>query len=336
METKAWYCRQKQKLLLTTSYLAIFTGCLLNIPAASAIPLKDHIFNRDIPFQPTNNLVARQDAREVPLPPGSTATDGSADLTFYGAECKMGLYEGSFRNQGGPVDTGPGARWEGYPLGSRFIGPEPLVFPDNKCVNIRDLHPALPNQISAYIVTGYCECRFYDHEGCPNEPGQGGFSAYNREDAALWNNGPDDNTLESFSCWKTNHFGDFNFCSIKFADNPSTAIGRPVSPLDLLKPKPPGQVIDRRYTRDDMTESPTRFEGETDCQRMPEGITLNYYKINGCSCRFYRSENCENDGYSFTDGNPGKTERIYGLQQDLKSYRCRAPFGITWVPRDDI
>ncbi|KAK6504183.1 hypothetical protein TWF506_002390 [Arthrobotrys conoides] len=335
MESKSWYCRQKQKFLLTTS-LAIFTGSLFNIPTASAIPIENQTFDQDIPYQVENKLVTRQDAREVPLPPGSTWADGSRDLTFYGAECKMGLYEGTFRNRDGPIDTGPGARWEGFPLGTRSMGPEALVFPDHKCVNIRDLHPALPNQISAFILTGHCECRFFDHEGCPNEPGEGGFSAYNREDATLWSNGPDNDRLESFSCWKTNHFEDFSSCSIRFAENPSTAVGRPVSPLDALRPKPPGRVFDLSFTRDDLTESPTRHEGETDCQRIPEGMVLNYYKINGCSCRFYLSEACEYDGYVYTDGNAGKTEKIYGIRQDIRSYRCLAPFGLPGPPRDDL
>ncbi|RVD82712.1 uncharacterized protein DFL_007127 [Arthrobotrys flagrans] len=334
MESKAWYCRQKQKLLLTTSYFAIFTGCLFYIPGASAIPMYNQI--RDIPFQSRPKLVNRHHGREVALPPGSTASDGSGDVVFYGEECTMGIYEGTFRNKNGPVDTGPGARWEGYPLGTRFTGPDHSVFPDNKCVNIRDLHPALPNQVSSYVVTGYCECRFYDHENCPNEPGEGGFSAYNREDASLWRNGPDDDTLESFACWYTKHFNEFEFCSIKFAENPSAAIGRPVSPIDVLKPQPPGQVIDKIFRKEDMTDSLTRGEGETDCQKLPEGIVLNYYKINGCSCRFFTSDNCDEASYSFVDGNPGRIEKIYRLPRDLRSYRCLVPFGIPWVARDDL
>ncbi|KAK6342858.1 hypothetical protein TWF718_008240 [Orbilia javanica] len=333
------YCRQKQMLLLTGSF-TLFTGYLFNIPVASAIPvtMSDNIpeYNQtifDVQFDRTPaKLVSRQTMTEVPLPPGSTASDGSGDLVFYGPECRLGIYEGGFRNRDGPIDTGPGARWEGRPLGTIY-GDERLVFPENKCVNIKDLHPALPNQVSAYTLTGYCECRFYDHEGCPNEPGEGGFTAYNREDAALWNNGPDDNTLESFSCRTTNHFEEFKYCSIKISNNPTIALGRPASPIDVLKPKSYGNVDDKLFIRRAFNSL-----GQADCLRISEDIAtrLSYYKINGCSCRFFTGMDCEVETYVYTEGNAGKTEKIYGLRQDLRSYYCLVPFGIAWVPRDDL
>ncbi|KAK6505563.1 hypothetical protein TWF481_007457 [Arthrobotrys musiformis] len=329
METKTCHPHKKQRLTLAASCFAAFA--LLNIPVALAIP----IYNQTLDVSEAK-LVNREEPLITNIPPGSTQMDGSFDLLFYGAECKLGIYDGNIRNADASIDKGPGGRWEGYPLGTRAMTPIPLVFPEHKCVRIGDLHLALANRISSYTLTGYCECRFYDHEGCPDVPGEGEFTAFNREDGALWNNGPDNDSLESFQCWFTKHFEDFRFCTVRFAENPAHAIGRPIDVFDVLEPKPPGEIYERTFQREELEGTPDRVEGESDCQRLPDGFALNYLKINGCSCRFYTSDNCDNSSYMFTEGTAGRVEKLGGLGGGARSYRCLAPFGLARDARDDL
>ncbi|KAK6532952.1 hypothetical protein TWF281_007122 [Arthrobotrys megalospora] len=317
MRSRTWFDCKLQRIILTTGLLIRFAEIFIGIPGTCAIPINNHTLGADS-FERAKTLANRQDENSPPLPPGSTGSGPGADLDFYGSECKMGLYQGGFRNPNGRIDAFPEARWEGFPLGTTRPGEQPIVVPDHRCVNMRDLHPSLPNQISSFILTGYCECRFYHNEGCP--PDDRGFSAYNRQDGALYNNGPDDDALESFSCWRTNHFLDFSYCTIRLSDNPS---------------KDSGQKINVLFWRGDLEGTPDRMEGESDCKRLPDGYNLRYYKINGCSCRFYHSEDC-GGGAVLTDGNPGRVERVDGMPGGIRSYRCLLPFGIPWGARDDF
>ncbi|KAK6338241.1 hypothetical protein TWF730_002313 [Orbilia blumenaviensis] len=342
MGSAAWNCQKGR--------LTFAAGCfiILNIPAVFTIPVNNHTLpslpHSDnildvLPTEATKTIFRRQNAVFTGLPPGTTQAGGEANLVFYGTECKLGLYDGGIREpSNGPEGVSEHIRWEGYPLGSQFLGGEPIVFPERQCINVKDLNSQLPNRISSFMLTGYCECKFHDREDCPNDPTELGFSAYNREDGALWRNGPHDDLIESFECWHTNHFNEFQSCSIRLAENPLTGIGKPLPPsiFGNLDPGPEGQVVERKFHKEDMEGTATRAEGESDCQKLPDGFVLNYFKINGCVCRFFKTDDCSIEGYHFTDGSPGKVEKMADTIQNVKAYRCMVPFGIPWVARDDI
>ncbi|TGJ66908.1 hypothetical protein EYR41_008498 [Orbilia oligospora] len=125
----------------------------------------------------------RQKKVGPPLSPTSdqaTLPKNLGPLNFYQKECEVGMF-----------DNGPGDDfgWSGQPLSGGH-------FQEGACLKVNDLKPGLGNKISAYIVTGYCECEFFDDSDCQT----GLFSAFNRADSSLKSNGPHDNMIESFRC----------------------------------------------------------------------------------------------------------------------------------------
>ncbi|EPS39817.1 hypothetical protein H072_6243 [Dactylellina haptotyla CBS 200.50] len=142
------------------------------------------------------SIVEGASLHDFPIPPGKSdpthrvdaKPDG--DISWYQPTCQLGLYENEITNV-------EGAWWEGEPLGFGAKGPDT---PYNMlCTNIKDLNPKLAGTLSAYRLTGYCECEFYAPENCAPESTR--FRAYNRQDGALGADGKqDDNDILSIKC----------------------------------------------------------------------------------------------------------------------------------------
>ncbi|RVD82701.1 uncharacterized protein DFL_007117 [Arthrobotrys flagrans] len=223
-------------------------------------------------------------------PPLSPPSDGAAlpqrmgPLSFYEKECELGMFDK------GPSPDG----FTGQPLGGGDILPGP-------CLKLNDLRQGLGNTVSAYVVTGYCECEFFDDDSCQI----GLFSAFNRADFLLRTNGPDDNKIESVRCKKTDHIDEFNSGSKLVAE----------WNFEIKK--------DQLYT---------------DCIPVSGVFPIRYYKINGVTCDFYGGEGCTD--FKFTAGHGGKYDKKYATNSAdpmyLRSFKCYPPYGIAWSPRDDL
>ncbi|EPS38565.1 hypothetical protein H072_7658 [Dactylellina haptotyla CBS 200.50] len=228
------------------------------------------------------------------LPPGRSVPDASWWGHYDTRDCRLGVWEDVEFNHNSPQDH---VNWQGMPLG---LEPHDMSQPngyENNCVNMGMLHERLKKSVSSFVVAGYCECEFYDTENCPPEAGI--FTGYNRADSSLAQHGNNDN-IDSFRCWQTNHFDQFNNCTIAFSD------GRDKN-LDVTLFKPD-------FDRDSAFAA---------CVSLPEQDELRQVKINGCSCTFYNSGDCS--GANFPAGNGGTVEKL--TDRPIGSYRCELPYG---------
>ncbi|KAF3928096.1 hypothetical protein AA313_de0203092 [Arthrobotrys entomopaga] len=130
-------------------------------------------------------------------------------MDYLTAQCQMGMWDHGFDNK--LIDGGRNTHSNGDDDG-HYQGYFIEEYGANTCVDLKTLHPNLPNTVSSYRVTGYCECDFYDNPGCQDFR----FSAFNREDEDLGRNGPDNDNLESVRCRKTNHADQFQTCDLDF------------------------------------------------------------------------------------------------------------------------
>ncbi|EGX49245.1 hypothetical protein AOL_s00078g278 [Orbilia oligospora ATCC 24927] len=244
----------------------------------------------------------RQKKIGPPLSPTSdqaTLPKNMGPLNFYQKECEVGMF-----------DNGPGDDfgWSGQPLSGGH-------FQEGTCLKVNDLKPGLGNKISAYVVTGYCECEFFDDSDCQT----GLFSAFNRADSSLKSNGPHDNMIESIRCKKRDHIDDFVSGSIHFE----------------------GGEVRGAYNRGSkVSVREWNFEVRkeqlyTDCVPVPDVFPIRYYKINGVTCDFFERAGCTN--LQFTAGHAGKVDKKYSTEAPkyLRSFKCYPPYGVMWDPRDD-
>ncbi|KAK6540901.1 hypothetical protein TWF694_008285 [Orbilia ellipsospora] len=195
--------------------------------------------------------------------------------------------------------------WQGYPLGD----PAQALY-DNNCVSMKGRNSGLDHTVSSYVVTGWCECEFYDSDDCSTGSR---FTAYNRADGDLAHNGNDNDSLGSFKCWYTNHRDQFDNCTVAIFS------GREGLGVNL-----------KQYLF-----NPDPTNGGTPCLTFGADCPVIKYKINGCNCMFYPTRDCTGPS-AFQGGNAGKT--IQNVKRTkISSYRCLLPYGIDWNPqRDDI
>ncbi|KAK6540982.1 hypothetical protein TWF694_008363 [Orbilia ellipsospora] len=231
-------------------------------------------------------------------------------INYLTAQCQMGLWDHGFDNKLGPhdwithSDPSQDGHYQGYIIDD--VG-------EDTCVDLKVLFPTLPNTVSSYRVTGYCECDFFDDPGCNNFR----FSAFNREDNSLNTNGPDNDNLESVRCRTTNHAEQVQNCALNFFANSNHIIIH-----DLIDAKNP--------------EDWSAAAGISGCRVFPPGTPLiSNMRIEGCTCIFYDDVDCRGNQILWV-GNGGVTDQ-YDVLEDakLKSYRCWAPWGIIYTARTD-
>ncbi|KAF3151012.1 hypothetical protein TWF594_008228 [Orbilia oligospora] len=228
-------------------------------------------------------------------------------------------------------------RWIGWPLGNdtyRYNG-------ENKCQNFKDLHKSLPNQVSSYSVTGYCECEFFDDENCQNTK----FRAFNRADDTLKEHGNND-LLESYKCWKEMHISNSVTCFVFYG--PQGLRGRLAEKIN--KSHLDGADISRigdGYVMATLPNSRMFVDGPGSalkCYRMEPNILVESIVVRGCSCVFYLDDDCSMPlSNSFTGkygiGNAGWDSKAVVGDLDrasfnsLRSFTCAPPYGINWHPR---
>ncbi|KAF3917224.1 hypothetical protein ABW20_dc0109341 [Dactylellina cionopaga] len=255
------------------------------------------------------------------LPPASTPL-----LSFYNYTCQLGLYQNGMRNS-------KGARWEGYPLGDPTGNPMGylLGYPDhgfqidpllnNHCVNLKDLNPNLPGQLSSFQLTGWCECEFFENEDCLPESTR--FSAYNRGDGSLWEHGPDDNRIRSYKCWYTKHRKLFKDCMVRVTASNDLHTG----------PDKRRKMPDYHALRMDAG----KLE-KCNAVHTRDGFDAEELVISGCSCNLYETDNCEISIEMRGDSGDTRIDLQAGKYRDrpFKSYMCFYPFGMETSPRGTL
>ncbi|EPS36775.1 hypothetical protein H072_9591 [Dactylellina haptotyla CBS 200.50] len=266
------------------------------------------------------------------IPEGSTSHDDK--LVYKGESCKLGLWQHGTRDS-------KGAAWEGYPLGKgvKDGGPEPRdPTLNNRCFNLKDLHENLPGQLSSFMLTGWCECEFFDQENCPQEATR--FSAFNREDAALWTkskeHGQDDNRIRSIKCWYTQRQDLFQWGSVRFVEE-----GGPDAPYRDVASLSEEQRLLRKSYMHTITPENIGFCQVLNGKLLPSPVK---YVINGCSCQFFRGRERLGPRLTYT-GNAGRTAYDWETAWGTKlfsyvftgiSFRCCYPWGIAWHERSDL
>ncbi|KAK6335939.1 hypothetical protein TWF730_003315 [Orbilia blumenaviensis] len=226
-------------------------------------------------------------------------------------------------------------RWVGWPLGSTKIG----FKGENRCTNFKDLNNKLPNRVSSYQVTGYCECEFYDKENCEDSK----FRAFNREDDSLRNNGNND-LLESYKCWTEMHLDLFTSCVVYYG--PRDLWGEISPQLGFLKSKAEDVKLSLPYVMNNIGRdgiSPPDSNGRSDrynCFKIDRSADpVESILVKGCTCEFFLDENCtarleDSIAGFFEIGNAGwdmrRASRDFRI---INSYSCRPPYGVNWHPQ---
>ncbi|KAK6342885.1 hypothetical protein TWF718_008265 [Orbilia javanica] len=247
-----------------------------------------------------------------PFPP--EGDPGYGDIAFTGPECKLGVWTRGFNNNMGPTDrkfkdiligywgARPASYTACYPFGIKEPG---------ACINL-----GFPDQASSFVVTGYCECEFFDHDNC-----EGGlFKAFNRADGSLKTNGPDNDRINSVRCVPTKQLDRWQGGQVKFYA--AGKYGRDMVIDEILPTMPEWNALG----------------GFSGCRVMPPEVEaaggVHKVKINGVSCMFFDNWGCKHPAM-FWEGSMGRVERNSGLDGQVRSYRCFAPWGIGYHRRDD-
>ncbi|KAK6532921.1 hypothetical protein TWF281_007093 [Arthrobotrys megalospora] len=237
-------------------------------------------------------------------------------MAFTGPECKIGIWTNGINNERSPGDRVTGNVLDLFlPAPAR---PYQACFPfrqrpSGECFNVDD---NLKNQVSSFIVTGYCECEFFDDDNCQNTM----FSAFNRADASLKTNGPHNDRVNSMKCWESKQLERFQMGTLTF-----------------YRPGKHGREI-ARDTIDPAAPEWNDVGGFSGCRVLAPEIEANggphKVKINGVSCMFFDNYECRQPAM-FWEGSAGLAFRDSKLDGKVKSYRCFAPWGIGYRGRDD-
>ncbi|KAK6505578.1 hypothetical protein TWF481_007471 [Arthrobotrys musiformis] len=233
--------------------------------------------------------------------------------------CKLNLYIDSTHID--PLNFGnPGDLLYGWYM-SPLYGANGL---DGACFKTSDQWEGLDTGIIGFLVTGYCECEFFGDTECQNSL----FSAFNRQDLSLKNNGPHDRLTRSVRCKSTDHIDQFVSGSI-YLSGGTTEIPNP-GKGDITW----GIEFQTKITRDQLY---------VDCIPLPKTFVIKYLSINGVTCEFFKEKHCQDR--RFRAGHGGKYENKYGnLKRTVtssglnyvNSIKCYPPYGIMWKPRDDL
>ncbi|KAK6505591.1 hypothetical protein TWF481_007483 [Arthrobotrys musiformis] len=244
-------------------------------------------------------------------PPGDP---GYGNIAFTGPECKLGMWTMGINNERAPSDR---ATWDllrhstplaessvCYPFGVRAPG------------DCYTLSGTFKNKISSYVVTGYCECEFFDDDDCQGSL----FKAFNRADASLKTNGPHNDRINSVRCVETKQQDQWQGGQVKFYA--AGKHGRDMVIDEILPTMPEWNQLG----------------GFSGCRVMPPEVEaaggVQKVKINGVSCMFFDNYECRHPAM-FWEGSMGRVERSSGLDGKVKSYRCFVPWGIGYHRRDD-
>ncbi|KAK6342946.1 hypothetical protein TWF718_008324 [Orbilia javanica] len=233
-------------------------------------------------------------------------------------------------------NVGDQDRWIGWPLGNatyRYKG-------ENKCQNFKDLHKMIPNQVSSYQVTGYCECEFFDKPNCED----GKFRAFNRADDSLRIHGNND-ILESYRCWTEMHMEKAGSCLVFYGPTNlrrelTSMMGKSNLDGDDVKIKPP-------FTMATISKDMMFLDGpgsKLRCYRLEPATIVEAIVVRSCSCVFYLNDDCtmplsnpqEGD---FSVGNAGWDIKAAKGDYDkvsfgtLRSFTCGPPYGVSSYTR---
>ncbi|KAF3919694.1 hypothetical protein ABW20_dc0106164 [Dactylellina cionopaga] len=188
------------------------------------------------------------------------------------------------------------------------------------CWSFRGNTAKWANSISAFRVSGYCECEFFDSQNCENSL----FKAFNRVDSDLASHGPHNDRIESIMCRWEKHPEYFNYCRLDFEDEDKN----------------------KHWKHDVLFGGTDAFDTQTGyspCRNLrtydgnvadPNPVKLKIIEVHGCTCSFYTSDNCSGDEI-FWAGNAGSVKREEKNNNDVRSYRCFLPWGIRKGDRSD-
>ncbi|KAK6336002.1 hypothetical protein TWF730_003376 [Orbilia blumenaviensis] len=251
-------------------------------------------------------------------PPGVGSHDkdgaGLGWMAFTGPECKVGMWERGLNNELGRWELPDELLKANKPASAEWYACYPFHMQGSgDCYN---LNTGLAGEVSSFIVTGYCECEFFGEKDCNN----GLFGAFNRADGSLKTNGKHNDYIQSIRCvdskqldrWKGGHL---SFLGAGKSDH--------VMVQDAIMPEDEGW---------------NKVGGFSGCRVMPPEVQdaggVHKVKINGISCMFFDNYECKHPAI-FWEGSMGRVTRSTGLDGNVKSYRCFAPWGIGYHKRDD-
>ncbi|KAF3909713.1 hypothetical protein AA313_de0209034 [Arthrobotrys entomopaga] len=229
--------------------------------------------------------------------------------------CQLGLWQNNNKE---------GASWEGYPFGTDPIPANTTE--DSICFNIKDLNSNLPDEVSSYALTGYCECDFFKMENCP-QVGYS-FTAFNRADMELGEHGPDDNTLQSIRCTKRAH-----------QDLLNSEARVTLLPVGALPDVHSSGLYRLDYiTADALDTCRNMFDGENnppgnhiDPTKWPGELAL---RVDYITCEFFKAENCPPGDFMGIRGNSDLVINFHKVDDatfpewKIRSWRCHFPWGI--------
>ncbi|RVD87083.1 uncharacterized protein DFL_005330 [Arthrobotrys flagrans] len=267
---------------------------------------------------------------------------GPDRVAFDGPYCLVGLWKNGYQL----LDRDS---WTGWALGKPELDGDLHSYWNNirdnnnglsgQCNNLKDLNGNLPRQLSSFQVTGYCECEFFADEDC--HPKSFRFSAYNREDAAMWRNGKDDNMIQSIKCKYAESWGGVEGFTVTFVDNKTA---RRDDQVGRLGPIPEGVALQGTWSPDVL-----RAHDSRKCLKVghPDVASGNFrvtdVTVVHATCHFYLDENCNEQGGGmenslFTLASMGKVEWVDpdggdARGKSIRSYKCFPSYNIAWHPQ---
>ncbi|KAK6335941.1 hypothetical protein TWF730_003317 [Orbilia blumenaviensis] len=226
-----------------------------------------------------------------------------------------------------------GGIWEIHPLGG-FLTGTPL--PDNICYSTEKMGPSFVNNINSFVVSGYCECKFFGDQAC-TDPLLEVFNS-NQPDLSKFNEGREptvsnyNGRLNSFSCRWTNRTEEFEACQVDINNGAKSGREKIFGKLDGT-----GYTEQKEaFIKSDLETAQAipnegLIRGVTSCREVNSNVRIRAWDIYGCTCQFFEEPGCA--GVQVYQQGSGGRDSGRIKSEDLppaKSFRCWLPYGVTW------
>ncbi|KAK6335967.1 hypothetical protein TWF730_003341 [Orbilia blumenaviensis] len=261
--------------------------------------------------------------------------------------CRLGVYHDK-NGLGQFIATS--RSWEGFPFGSSYSDENRTALINSKedtfaqCSSVRaEFGESVAKAGIRYArVMGYCACTFWFEPDCTGDFDYIGHERQLTIDAYqldLRNNNASaasPREFNSFRCTKNTGSRAWSLCEIRFSNGG-------YNQADKVKDTP---TITRRFVDSGLKtveeSSPdmiNRFSGRGFCIKVSDelkgvdGIAMREWRISQCTCSFWTNDTCRGNPY-IVDGIRGVVERKdikTFAEQKIKSFRCDAPYGPSWV-----
>ncbi|KAK6342944.1 hypothetical protein TWF718_008322 [Orbilia javanica] len=251
-------------------------------------------------------------------------------LKYNARVCNLGVSTKSRK-----IEANPKGVWEGFPIGAYLTG---TPIPDNICYSTHTMGAGFVNNISSFVVAGYCECVFYGDSECRTPL----LEAYNTQQPDLRNikkgeieTGVNlDDRFNSFSCRWTNRTESFESCTVNINND-----AKPDGAKKIFGTVDGTGYVEQTetFSKEDMKEAKDLpydsepISGITRCVNVNSNIRVRAWEINGCTCEFFDATDCRGTRI-YQKGVPGRDVGTIENEDvvSAKSFRCWLPFGVAW------